>query len=310
MRIIEGAEGLNFETKTVATIGTFDGVHIGHRLIIEEVIAQAEKKDLPSLLLTFDQHPRQVLASQPKVKTLMSLDEKLAYLINFDLDFVCVLPFRKIAKLSAQEFYETILRAKANVGHLYIGANFKFGSGATGDIEWLRNHSDDDFDVTEIALERVGETVASSTKIRELLKDGKIDEIPKLLGRNLTLSGRVVRGAGRGGGLGFPTANLEFDSELCLPGTGIYAGYLWVDDLRVEAVVNCGYSPTFGENTFQCEAHALDYHADLYGTRVKLELATRLREEQKFPSPEALSRQITHDVHVARQWFKHHKSNG
>ncbi|HEB12904.1 MAG TPA: riboflavin biosynthesis protein RibF [Actinobacteria bacterium] len=310
MRIVEGAEGLNFETKTVATIGTFDGVHIGHRLIIETVIAQAKQEKLPSLLMTFDQHPRQVLASQTKINTLMSLDEKLAYLINFDLNYVCVLPFRKIAKLSAQDFYETILKAKANVGHLYIGANFKFGSGATGDIEWLRKNSDDDFEVTEVALECVGETVASSTKIRELLIDGKVDEIPPLLGRNITLTGRVVRGAGRGGGLGFPTANLEFDTGLCLPGTGIYAGYLWVDELRVPAVVNCGFSPTFGENSFQCEAHALDYHADLYGSRIKLELATRLRDEQKFPSPEALSRQITHDVHVARQWFKRHESRG
>ncbi|HEB12052.1 MAG TPA: bifunctional riboflavin kinase/FAD synthetase [Actinobacteria bacterium] len=310
MRIIEGAENLSFQTKTVATIGTFDGVHIGHRLIIEEVIARAKQTKLPSLLMTFDQHPRQVLASQPKIKTLMSLDEKLAYLVNFDLDYVCVLPFRKIAKLSAQDFYETILLAKANVGHLYIGANFKFGSGASGDIEWLRKHSDENFEVTEVALERVDETVASSTKIRELLMDGKIDDIPQLLGRNMTLTGRVVRGAGRGGGLGFPTANLEFDAELCLPGTGIYAGYLWIDDRSVSAVINCGYSPTFGENSFQCEAHALDYHADLYGSRVKLELATRLRDEQKFPSPEALSRQITHDVHVARQWFKHHKPSG
>ncbi len=304
MRVVRNDKDLGLKKQTIATIGTFDGVHIGHQHIIESVTKEAKRTNLPSLLITFDNHPRKVLARGENVETLMSLDEKLTYLARFDLDFVYVLGFKQIAELSAQEFCKIYLIERSKVSHLFIGSNFRFGAGATGDVSWLNQNCRDSFNITEIPLEVVGETVVSSTRIRDLVRLGKVDEIPPLLGRNITLPGRVVRGAGRGAGLGFPTANLEFDPGICAPGAGIYIGYLWAEDLQLEAIINCGFSPTFGENTFQCEAHCLDYNAELYGSIIKLELAKRIRDEKKFPSPEALSRQITHDVHTARTWFR------
>ena len=308
MKVIHGHEHLELKTKTVATIGTFDGIHLGHQGIIEATVKKAREVGLPSLLLTFDVHPRQVLKPHQGVEVLATLDDKLAMLAKFELDYVAVLRFRAISKLEPAAFCRQILIDKANVAHLFVGTNFKFGAAAAGDVGWLKSSCADDFEVTEFPLEVRGGTVVSSTKIRQLLKEGHVEKIPLLLGRYIALSGRVVRGAGRGVGLGFPTANLEFSHGLCLPGSGVYTGYLLVKELRLPAVINCGSNPTFDDGSFHCEAHVLDYHADLYGAHVALELTTRLRDEAKFPSPEALSRQITDDVHRAREWFAGQKA--
>jgi len=307
MEIIRGHENLNPRARTVTTIGTFDGLHVGHRRIISETVAAAQKASLPSLLLTFDVHPRQVLGPHEGIEILMTLDDKLEELARFELDYVCVMKFRAIARLSAEDFCRRILIDAAKAKQLFVGANFRFGAGAAGDVAWLRENCADDFTTTDFPLETTEDTAISSTKIRDLLKKGEVEKIPLFLGRFINLSGRVVRGAGRGGGLGFPTANLEFAHGLCLPGRGVYTGYLHVKDLTLPAVINCGTNPTFDNGDFHCEAHVLDYHADLYGSNVKLELTTRLRDEKKFPSPEALSRQITDDVHRAREWFERQK---
>ena len=304
MEVVYGHNSLDMHSRTVATIGAFDGIHIGHQTIIARTTETARDQGLPSLLITFDTHPRQVLKPHEPGEMLTTLDDKLAVLAGLALDFVLVLSFRAIAKLSAADFCRQILIAKARVAHLFVGANFRFGAGGAGDPGWLRDHCAKDFAVTEVALATHDAAVVSSTAIRSLLKAGRIEKIPALMGRNITLSGRVVRGAGRGAGLGFPTANLELNPGIVQPGSGVYTGYLQVKDLRLPAVINCGSNPTFNDGSFHCEAHVLDYHADLYGAEVKLELTTRLRDEATFPSPEALSRQITDDVHRAREWFE------
>ncbi|MDP1808864.1 MAG: riboflavin biosynthesis protein RibF [Actinomycetota bacterium] len=310
MEVIRDHDSFNPGTKTVATIGAFDGIHVGHRRIIKKTIEAARAEGLPSLLMTFDVHPRQVLKPHEQVEMLTSLEDKLAMLAETDLDFVLVLNFRAIAKLSAADFCRQILIARANVAHLFVGTNFRFGAGAAGNAGWLKDHCAKDFSVTQVPLATRDETIVSSTVIRNLLKTGLVEKIPALMGRNITLSGRVVRGAGRGAGLGFPTANLEFTQGLCQPGSGVYTGYLSLRELRLPTVINCGTNPTFDGEGFHCEAHVLDYHADIYGSEVKLELTTRLRDEQKFPSPEALSRQITDDVHRAREWFEAQTARG
>lgn len=309
MEVIRGHDSFNPETKTVATIGAFDGIHVGHQTIINETIEAARAEGLPSLLITFDVHPRAILKPHEQVEMLTSLEDKLDVLAETELDFVLILNFRAIAKLSAADFCRQILIDTANVAHLFVGANFRFGAGATGNIAWLKTNCSKDLSVTEVPLATRDDTIVSSTVIRELLKSGQVEKIPALMGRNITLSGRVVRGAGRGAGLGFPTANLEFSEGLCRPGSGVYTGYLSVRELRLPTVINCGTNPTFGGEGFHCEAHVLDYDAGLYGSDVKLELTTRLRDEQTFPSPEALSRQITDDVHHAREWFAAHSSS-
>ena len=308
MEIIYGHERLDFKTGTVATIGTFDGVHLGHQRIINATVAAASSAGLPSLLLTFDVHPRQVLAPKEACEVLTTLEEKLAVLAGFNLDYVGVLDFKAIAGLEADEFCRRILIDKARVAQLFVGANFRFGAGAKGDADWLRANCGGHFTITEFPLEIRDDTVVSSTRIRDFLKTGQVEKIPDFLGRYILLTGRVVRGAGRGVGLGFPTANLEFNHGLCQPGGGVYTGYVWVEGTRLPSVINCGTNPTFEDGGFGCEAHVLDYHAELYGAKVKVELTTRLRDERKFPSPEELSRQITDDVHRAREWFEARKS--
>lgn len=303
METVIGHENLNLPTETVATIGTFDGVHLGHQAVIEATIDAARQAGLPSLLLTFDVHPRKILAPTEPVEALTNLDHKLELLGQFDLDIVCVLNFSSISKLTATDFYEGILLEKSRVSHLFIGENFRFGAGAKGDPQWLRRKAAGTMDITIYPLKHSGDTIISSTAIRSFLRTGEVSKIEPLLGRNITLDGRVVRGAGRGVGLGFPTANLEFDPTACTPARGVYISYLRVGSDRLPAVVNCGNRPTFGGEAFSCEAHVLDYEQELYGRNVRLELTERLRDERKFPSPEALSRQIMDDVARAREWF-------
>ncbi len=303
METIIGHENLHFDSPTVATIGTFDGVHLGHRAIIEATVAEAKRAGQPSLLLTFDIHPREVLRPTQPLDVLTVIDDKLELLAEFGLDYVCVLKFRRIAKLSAAEFYTQILRDQAKVDHLFVGENFRFGAGAMGDAAWLREAGAGQMSVTTFPLQKTADATISSTVVRGHLRDGSVDKIPALLGRHIALSGRIVHGAGRGAGLGFPTANIEFVPGLCGPAQGVYIGYLRVGDERLPSVINCGHNPTFGGETFSCEAHVLDYQRELYGKTIKLELAKRLRSERKFPSPEALSRQITDDVTQARAWF-------
>lgn len=304
METIFGHENLNIGSRTVATIGTFDGVHLGHLAIIEATVKAAREAGLPSLLLTFDVHPKQVLLPGKPVDALSVVEDKLEVLKEVAIDYVCVLNFRKISRMSASDFLQEVLVQRAQASRLFVGANFRFGAGAEGDPKWLREHASPDMEVTEFPLQRVDDTVVSSTAIRDMLREGKVESIPKLLGRNLQLRGKVVRGAGRGAGLGFPTANIEFEPALCAPAKGVYLGYLEVGDGRLHTVVNCGNKPTFGGEPFTCEAHVLDYEKELYGHDVRLELRERLRDEMKFPSPEALSRQITDDVSRARVWFE------
>jgi len=303
MEIIFGHENLDLSSPTVTTIGTFDGVHLGHRAIIEATIKEAARTEQPSLLLTFDVHPREVLRPDEPLEALTTIDDKLELLAESGLDYICVLEFRRIVRLSAIDFYTQVLRDKAQVNHLLVGENFRFGAGASGDAAWLRAAGAETMSVTVFPLEKTAGGTISSTTIRGHLRDGTVGKIPPLLGRYIALSGRVVRGAGRGGGLGFPTANIEFGPGLCDPANGVYIAYLSVDGERLPSVVNCGNKPTFGGESFSCEVHVLDYRRELYGKNIKLEFAQRIRNERKFPSPEALSRQITDDVTKARTWF-------
>ncbi len=303
METVRGHENLNLETASIATIGTFDGIHVGHQRIIEATVKAAKDAGLPSLVLTFDRSPREILSPREPVDALTNLEQKLALLDKFDLDLACVLEFRSISKMTPQDFFERVIKGSAKVSHLFVGKNFRFGAGAAGDTAWLKEKRSSEFDVAEFPLEIISEETVSSTRIRDFLKSGAIEKIAPLLGRNVSLPGRVVRGAGRGAGLGFPTANLDFDPSLCLPGRGVYVGYIWHGIKQLPSVINCGTNPTFGQSSFHCEAHVLDSHIELYGQEIEMELTQRIRNEQTFPSPEALTRQITDDVHKARHWF-------
>jgi riboflavin kinase / FMN adenylyltransferase len=269
------------EPRSVA-IGTFDGVHRGHRRVIEA----AQAAELPTTVVTFDPHPRIALGNQ--VELLTTLERRLELLGALGVETL-VVPFTSdLALATPEEFVDSILRP-LGTKVVVAGANFRFGRGRSGDLETLANLG---FDVRPVPLVEG----ISSSRIRQLLRGGEIEAAAALLGRPPEVEGTVVSGDARGGTLGYPTANLAVPRELIVPANGIYAGR--AGDHR--AAVSIGVNPHYGGEERRIEAFLLDFDGDLYGERLLVELWRRLRDEQAFESEQELIDQIGRDVEAAR----------
>jgi riboflavin kinase / FMN adenylyltransferase len=269
-------------TDRSVAIGTFDGVHRGHRRVIEA----AKSADLPTTVLTFDPHPRVVLGNQ--VELLTTLERRLELLGELGVETL-VVPFTpELALATPEEFAESILRP-LGTKVVVAGANFRFGRGRSGDLDRLAELG---FDVRPVPLVEG----ISSSRIRQLLRAGEIEAAARLLGRPPEVEGTVVSGEARGGTLGYPTANLAVPVELVVPAYGIYAGR--AGDHR--AAISIGVNPHYGGEERRVEAFLLDFDGDLYGRRLVLELWRRLRDEQAFASEQELIDQIGRDVEAAR----------
>ena len=297
---------------TVATIGTFDGAHLGHQKIISETVATAKSGGKKSVLITFDRHPKEVLAPDQKLQALTTIDTKIRLLSGFGLDFLLLLKFnRRLASVKPHDFCYRLLADKVNVKHLFVGANFRFGAKAAGDAALLEECGQErGFAVTIVPLLEIEGSVVSSTAIRSMVISGETEKIPVLLGRYHFVTGTVTTGARRGIAIGFPTANLALDPDLCLPREGVYAGYFWLKDKPLEAVINVGTNPTFEPVAVHLEAHIFDFAEDIYGERVRIELQKYIRREAKFPSVEALTKQIDRDAERAKEWLRRSKPTG
>ncbi len=297
---------------TNVTIGTFDGLHLGHQEIIKKTTDAAKFNAKPSVLITFDRRPRTLLAPSEKAGDLITIDTKIRIINSFGLDYLFLLEFSPaLANLTPAEFCEQILVGKVNVSQLFVGANFRFGAKAAGNIAFLKHYGQKNgFSVTAIPLLKTEQRIISSTKIRDMFTAGEVENIPSFLGRYHFVTGRIVKGAGRGTGIGFPTANLMIDNDLCMPKEGVYAGYLWLNDKPKKAVINVGTNPTFGPGAVHLEAHIFNFSEEIYGERVRVELQTYLRNEQKFPAVEALIKQIIIDAELAKKWLNHSKPTG
>jgi riboflavin kinase / FMN adenylyltransferase len=270
------------EPRAVA-LGTFDGVHLGHRRVVEA----AQAAGLPTTVVTFDPHPRVALGNQ--VELLTTLDRRLELLHGLGVDDTLVVPFTpELALATPGEFVNSVLRP-LGTEVIAAGANFRFGRGRSGDLETLAELG---FDVRPVPLVEG----VSSSRIRQLLRAGEIDEAARLLGRPPELEGTVVAGDARGGTLGYPTANLAVPQELLVPAYGIYAGS--ADGNR--AAISIGVNPHYGGEERRVEAFLLDFQGDLYGTRLVVELWQRLRDERAFESEQELIEQIGRDVEAAR----------
>ena len=269
-------------TARSVAIGTFDGVHRGHRRVIEA----AKAADLPTTVLTFDPHPRVVLGNQ--VELLTTLERRLELLGELGVETL-VVPFTpELALATPEEFAESILRP-LGTKVVVAGANFRFGRGRSGDLDTLAELG---FDVRPVPLVEG----ISSSRIRQLLRTGEIEAAARLLGRPPEVEGTVVSGEARGGTLGYPTANLAVPAELVVPAYGIYAGR--AGDHR--AAISIGVNPHYGGEERRVEAFLLDFDGDLYGRRLVLELWRRLRDERAFASEQELIDQIGRDVEAAR----------
>ncbi|MCK5096536.1 MAG: bifunctional riboflavin kinase/FAD synthetase [Desulfobacteraceae bacterium] len=310
MKVIENINEIKEPLKnSVITIGNFDGVHKGHQALFHQAIEKADEIGGISIVITFDPHPLRALGkSGPPLITRR--DQKIELIKLAKVDYILCLPFTKeFAGTPPKNFIYDFLIAKLGMKAIIVGPDYLFGRNREGNISLLKDEGDkagfsvivpDWINDTETGNERI-----SSTKIRNLIIDGKVKDIPKYLGRHYQIRGKVIKGRNRGGSqLGFPTANIKLHDELC-PKFGVYAVEVECTEGVFKGVANIGYSPTFDDHMFTIEVHILDgFSADIYDTRIRVNILERLRDEKKFSGIKELSNQINKDIIKAKELFK------
>jgi riboflavin kinase/FMN adenylyltransferase len=279
------------------TIGVFDGVHLGHQYLILQLVEQARQQDLLSGVVTFRQHPQEVLQPETKLPFLTDLDERINLLRNEGVEVIIPISFTaQSARLSARRFVE-LMQKYLRMRGLVIGADFALGRNREGDADALHALGQEmDFSVTIVSAVILNGEVVSSTAIREALAKGDVEKVRRLTGRPFSLHGQVITGAGRGVALGFPTANLDMAPEQALPQDGVYATWAYIDGRVYQSMTNIGFNPTFDDSKRVVEIYIVDYRGDLYGHELKIEVMERLRAEKKFRIVEELKQQIAEDV--------------
>lgn len=290
-------------TATVVTVGTFDGMHRGHRDVVQRLVDRAAAAGLPSLLVTFDPHPLEVVNPAAAPPLLTSREEKIEILAETGLDYVAVLPFtRQLADYSAEDFVELVLRGRFRMKELLIGYDHGFGRSRAGDVGVLKSLGRrDGFDVEVVdAVEAPDGHSISSTAIRRSVAGGDLDKAADSLGRLYSVGGMVTEGDQRGRHLGFPTINLVPPPRKLLPPEGVYAARVQTPRGTFGAMANLGPRPTFEDSSVGIEAYLFDTAVDLYGAHVRLEFVSRLRDTRKFPDAAALVEQIRRDETTAR----------
>ena len=285
------------------TIGNFDGVHLGHRAILERLKAHARAAGATPAVVTFDPHPQAVLRGHAPL-ALVTAARRTELLEEAGIDRVLVIPFdRSLSLVEPEAFVSEMLVRGLGVRAVVVGENFRFGHKARGDTAMLAAMGRKlGFSFEAVPLRELDGRAVSSSAIRRAIADCDLAWANRALGRHHQVPGRIVRGKGRGVGLGFPTANLDPPENFCLPGLGIYAGHLIVSDERLVSAISVGTNPTYGEhNPVTLEAYALDFDGDLYGEEGEIEFAAHLRPEQAFPSEAELAAAIKNDVAEVRR---------
>jgi len=307
-----GDSGLPPEVgETVVTVGTFDGVHLGHRAVLEEIVERARRRRRASILVTFDRHPLTVVRPEDAPPLLTTPDEKKEILVQTGLDYVAFVRFtREVSRLSPEAFVRGYLVGRFRVRELVIGYDHGFGRGRSGDIETLRTLGRElGFDVDVVGEVRADGDEISSTRIRTAIAEGRIEDAVRGLGRPYSFEGPVVHGLGRGRDLGFPTANLEPPGgRKLLPPSGIYAVQASFRTKIRDGLLHVGPRPTFAGSPPSVELYVLDFDGDLYGERVRVEVLSRLRDVRPFASPEELVEQMRRDAEEGRAFFEARRS--
>ena len=280
------------------TIGTFDGVHIGHQKIIEQLVATAKKENSRSVLLTFFPHPRMVLQKDNSIKLINSIEERIAFLEKTGLDCLIIHPFDKaFSRLSALEFVRNVLVNHLNTSKLIVGYDHRFGKNREGNFEQLEEYGHVyDFEVIEIPSQDINEIAVSSTKIRTALQEGDVKKANRYLGRAFSISGEVVSGEQLGNTIGFPTANIKIpESYKLTPKKGAYLVKAQMENTDHYGMLNIGVRPTVNGVDETIEVHFFDWDKDLYGKTLEIQFLDFLRDEQRFESLRALKAQLSQD---------------
>ena len=301
MQVEEELAGLSPKKDMILTIGVFDGVHLGHKYLLSQLTEHARQQDLLSGVVTFRQHPQEVLSPQIKLPFLTDLAERTNLLKNEGVEAIITLSFTgELARLSARQF-ASLLKRYLKMRGLVIGPDFTLGRNREGNANSLRKLGRDmNFTVTVIPPIMINGEVVSSTVIRNALADGDMKRVLNLAGRPFSLSGRVTSGTGRGLELGFPTANLDMSQEQALPADGVYATLAYIDGKTYQSMTNIGGRPTFSDGQRTVEVYVLDYDGDLYGRELKIDIMEHLRGEKEFDTIDKLKKQITADIKQGR----------
>ena len=289
--------------RPVVTIGNFDGVHVGHQLLFHEVAIRAKRNGGTSVAITFEPHPLKVLRPDG-IRLISTAQQKIDLIRMAGVDALVILPFdQEFAKTTAIDFVNTVLCDTIGVHELVVGYDYAFGRGREGNIDFLRHQGEQKgFPVTVVEAHHEDDLLVSSTKIRELVMEGRMHDVRNLLGRCYYIHGEVQRGKQRGGSeIGFPTANLEISEEDLCPKKGVYVTQVLYGGKMYGSVTNIGYNPTFGDNELVAETHIFDFNKDIYGHPIRLNLLRYIRGEVKFNSIAELSAQIQEDVDTAKQ---------
>jgi len=286
----------------VATIGNFDGVHLGHREIFRRVVSEAKALDGTSVVITFVPHPLKVLAPEKAPRLLNTYAEKERLIAASCIDVLVEIPFNRVlAAMTPQQFVDEVLLARIGVRHLVVGYDYTFGRNRSGNVDFLVDAGKrQGFAVEVLDPVQRGAVTSSSTLVRRLLAAGDVTGVVGLLGRHFTLEGRVVHGVGRGRQIGVPTANLLTEKEI-LPRPGVYAVRVKHQGVMLDGVMNIGFNPTFGLERISLEVHLLDFSGDLYGETLRVYFVECLRDEKVFPSVAALVEAIHDDIDRARK---------
>ena len=307
MEIIHSLSNYHHTEKTVVTIGTFDGVHIGHQKIIEQVVKTAKKLGKKSVLLTFFPHPRMVLQKDASIELINTIEERSKLLEKTGLDYLIIHPFSKeFSRMTALEFVRDVLVNQFNISKLIIGYDHHFGKNREGNITQLTEYSHlYDFKVEEIPAQDIDDVSVSSTKIRKALANGNLKTANNYLGYHFMINGKVVNGKQLGGKIGYPTANIHVSEDYKLiPKTGVYVVKSTINSETIFGMMNIGNRPTVDGNHQTIEVHFFDSTQDLYNQYLTIELIYFLRDEEKFDSVNLLIRQLKKDEEVSKNYIK------
>jgi len=304
MKILHAHRDFPASRRSSVTIGNFDGLHLGHRQILAELVRTAAASDNASVVMTFSPHPLQILQPDKAPGLIVPSSEKFAQIESLGIEYLLLAKFdEELSRLSGQDFVRQILVDSLRAKHILVGHNFVFGHKRSGNVSLLEALGREcDYSVHVVPPVQVRGSRVSSTWIRELIRSGRVSQANRLLGRYYTLQGRTVSGQSLGKTLLFPTLNLEAQNEI-LPGKGVYATRALFDGKGYPGVTNVGTRPTLSGTNLSVETHLLEYAPETPPVAFQLQFLHRLRDEQQFPSIEALKQQIAKDIQRARRFF-------
>jgi len=304
MKVIKAIKDIDIEFDTVVTIGNFDGVHKGHQVLIEKTATYAKARGIKSAVFTFLNHPINYFVPE-KVKNIFDEKEKERLIEGFGIDYLIDIPFDKaMTQISAEQFIVKILKDKIHAKKIVVGYDFTFARNKEGTVDVLREMGHEyGIEVEIVQPIKINGIRVSSTFIRELISEGRIDEIPQYLGTPYVIEGEIIHGKANGRKMGYPTANISLKDQIIKPKNGIYASRVIIDGKKYFGATNVGMNPTVNGKYLSIETNILDFDEDIYGKRVRIEFLEKIRDEKKFESLDELRKQLDLDTGFVRQKY-------